>query len=78
MISRAKDKSPSALGPHSPAHDLDATTRGSHGHGCSRDALDLQIAHHAQTGAPDLANHISCRNLYIVEHQLSSVGGPTA
>ena len=46
-------------------------------HGSQRDALDLQVAHHAQGGPAQLAHHVSDGNLRnisnIISHIISNI-----
>lgn len=44
-------------------------SRNSKGHGCQRDSLDLQVAHHAEGSAAHFADHVRSRDLLIQKIQ---------
>lgn len=59
-------------------HHLNAASGNAQRHRRQGDALDLEVAHHAQRGAADLTNHVGRGHLDVVEDQLCGHRGTHA
>ena len=52
-------------------HDLDRTSGDAEAHGRERQALELEVAHHAEAGVALLADQVLGRHPHVVEEELA-------